>query len=109
MCLPVFFAGWDWFLADPGDAVLFNGDFQAVPVDGGGFGEIIFEDDADAIVLIDLDCGTRATAVVAPCVDGFEGGKFAFYDFSGEAEDFCGAVEFVREVGDVGGDDQRAG
>ena len=53
----VFFAGRDRFLADPGDAVLVDGNFEAVPVDGGGFGQAIFEDDADAVALIDLDCG----------------------------------------------------
>jgi hypothetical protein len=77
----VFFAGRDGFLADPWDAVLGDGNFQAVPVDGGGFGEAILEDYANAIALLNLDGGARTAAVVAPGVDGFEWGDFALYDF----------------------------
>ncbi len=54
------FAGRDRFLADEGHAVLFDGDFQAVPVHGGAFGQGVFDDDANVIALRDLDRGTGA-------------------------------------------------
>jgi len=98
------FAGRDWFLADEGDAVLFDGNFQAVPMHGGAFGKRVFDEDADAIALRDLDRGARAGTVVAPGVDSFKGSYFAFYGFGAEAEDFGGAVEGEGEIGDVGSD-----
>ena len=84
----VFFAGWNRFLADPRDAVLFDGNFQAVPVHGGGFRQAIFEDDADAVALIDLDRGTGAASVVTPGVDGLERRDLALHDFGRETKDF---------------------
>src|SRR5579863_2871510 len=84
----VFFARSDGLLADPGDAVLFDGNFEAVPVNGSGFGEAIFENNADAFALLDLDCWAWATSVVAPGVDGFERRDFALYRFSDEMKDF---------------------
>ena len=96
------FAGCDGFLADEGDAVLFDGHFEAVPVHGGAFGQGVFDVDADAIALRDLNRGTGAGAVVAPCVNRFEGSDFAFHGFGAEVEDFGRAVEREGEIGDVG-------
>ena len=104
-----FVAGRHGFLADPGDTILLDGNFQAVPVEGGGFGEMIFENDADVISLADLKSGTWAGAVVAPGVDGFERGDFAADGFGGEVEDFYIAIEVEREIRDVGRDHWRAG
>jgi len=103
------FTGRDGFLADEGDAVLFDGHFEAVPVHGGAFGKRVFDDDADAVTLRDLDSGAGAGAVVAPGVDGFEGCDFAFHGFGAEAKNFCDAVESEGEVGNVGSDDRNVG
>ena len=103
------FARRDRLLADEGDAVLFHGDFEAVPVHGGAFGKSVFDDDADAIALRDLDSGPGAGAVVAPGVDGLEGSDFAFHRFGAQAEHFCGPVEGEGEIRDVGGDDGDVG
>ena len=40
------FAWRDGFLADEGDAVLFDGNFESVPVHGGAFGKGVFDEDA---------------------------------------------------------------
>ena len=100
--------GFAWryrLLADEGDAVLFDRDFEAVPVHGSAFRKSVFDKDADAIALGDLDGGAGAGAVVAPGVDSFEGSDFAFHGFGAEAEDFGGPVEGKGEIGDVGCDD----
>ena len=52
------FAGGDGLLADEGDAVLFDGNFEAVPVHGSAFGKSVFDVDADAVALRDLNGGT---------------------------------------------------
>src|SRR5262249_34102658 len=98
----VFFARCDRLLADEGSAVLVDGNFEAVPVDRSGFRKAIFEDDPDAIGLIDLNGGSRAGTVVAPGIDGLEWRDFAANGFRSEVKDFYVAVEFVREIGDVG-------
>ena len=103
------FAGLYGFLRDAGHAVVADVVFKAVPVDGGGFGELVSEDDADPVSLGDLDGGTGGGAVEAPDVDGFVGGDLAPHDVGGEAEDLGIAVELEGEVADVGGDDGGGG
>src|SRR5260370_14425937 len=61
-----FAAGRNWFLADVGQAVHLYRNFQAVPVDRGGFGKVVLEDDPHAIALIDLDRRPWARSVVTP-------------------------------------------
>src|SRR4029077_19458731 len=75
----VFFAGCDRLLTDVRDAVLLDGNFEAVPMDGSGFWKFVFEDYADAIALLDLDGRAGADPVVAPGVDGLEGRDFALH------------------------------
>src|SRR5579859_1161341 len=72
----VCFTGRDGLLADPGNAVLRDRNFKAVPVQGSGFGEMVFEDDADAVALMDLNGRAGAGAVVSPGVNGFNGAIF---------------------------------
>ena len=53
-------ARFDLGLADAGHAVHLDGHLEAVPVHGGGLGEAVLEQDADAIALHDLDRRARA-------------------------------------------------
>src|ERR1700687_254949 len=92
----------DRLLADVRDAVLLDGNFEAVPVDGSGFRKFVFEDDADAIALLNLDGWAGADPVVAPGVDGLEGRDLSPHRFGGEAEDLYRAVHLVRQIGNVG-------
>ena len=96
------FAGGDGLLADEGDAVLFDGDFQAMPVHGGALRECVFDVDANAIALCDLDGGAGAGTVVTPGVNSFEGCDFALHRFGAKVEDFGSAVETEGQIGDVG-------
>jgi len=102
-------AGRDGFLADEGDAVLFDRNFEAVPVHGRAFGKTIFEDDADAIALGDLDSRAGTGTVVAPGVDGFEGSDLKFEGLGFEAEDLDAAVELEGEIGEIGSEHGRRG
>ena len=72
------FAGSNGLLADERNAVLLDGNFQAVPVHGGAFRKRVFDVDADAIALGDLNGGPGTRAVIAPGIDGFEGRDFLF-------------------------------
>jgi hypothetical protein len=98
-------AGRNGFLADPRNAVLLDGDFEAVPVHGSAFREGIFDDDADAVTLRELDGWSGAAAVVAPSIDGFEGRDLALERLGFQVEDFDGAMHLEREIRDVGSDD----
>jgi hypothetical protein len=98
----VLFSGRDRLLADPGNAVLRDGNFEAVPVQGSGFREMIFEDDANAIALMDLNGRAGTRAVVAPSVDSFERRDFSPHGFGAEIEDFDGAIHGERKIGQIG-------
>jgi len=74
-------------------------DFEAVQCMG-CFGQSVFDHDADAIALRDLDRWAGHERV-RPGSDGFEGAILRSR-FGAEAEDFCGAVEGEGEIGDVG-------
>src|SRR5271156_4551079 len=100
----VFFAWRDGLLADPRDAVLLDGNFEAVPVNGSGFGEAVFEDDAHAFALLNLNRGAGARAVVAPCVDRFEWSDFSFHWLGDQMENFDGAIHLGRQIRQVGSD-----
>ena len=76
-----------------------------LPVHGGAFWQRVFDDDADAVTLIDLHGRAGATAVVAPRVDGFEGSNLAFQRFGFQTKYFDGAVHLESEIGHVGSDD----
>src|SRR5579883_3450036 len=58
--------GRDGFLADVGDAIHVYRDLQAMPMDRGRFGKVVFEDDPHAVALVDLDRRTGTGTVVAP-------------------------------------------
>jgi len=72
------FARRDGPLADERYAVLLDGDFDAVPVHGRAFRKTIFDEDANAVALCDLNRGTGATAVVTPDVERFPRDDSAF-------------------------------
>ena len=99
-------AGLDRFLADARHAVVTNHVFEAVPVNGACFGEMVIEDHADVIALVDLNGRSRGTAVESPGVDGLVGMDFLLDDFTGEVEDLGVAIEGVGQVAYVCGDDR---
>src|SRR4029077_20713606 len=79
-----FFARGNGLLADPRDTVLLDRNFQAVPVEACGFGQAIFEDDTDAVALLNLNGGSGAGAVITPDVDGLERSDLAAGGLGGE-------------------------
>src|SRR2546427_9507443 len=81
----IFSAGRHGLLADERHAVLLDGDFEAVPVERGGFGQGVFKDDADAVALPNLDGWAGARTAVAPNVQRFERNDTALEGFGGEA------------------------
>src|SRR2546425_12860688 len=98
----IFSAGRHGLLADERHAVLLDGDFEAVPVERGGFGQGVFKDDADAVALPNLDGRAGARTAVAPNVQRFERNDAALERFGGEAEDSHAAIHFVRQIGNIG-------
>jgi hypothetical protein len=85
-------------LADPGHAVLLDGNFQTVPVQGSRFRQMIFENHTHALALLDLNRRSRAAPVVAPCVDGFKRHNLLLHRFGGEFEDLHSAVDFADKI-----------
>src|SRR5260370_21537070 len=61
--IDIFFTGRDRLLADVGDAVLLDRNFQAVPVNRSGFRKFVLENDSDAIALLNLDGRAWAESV----------------------------------------------
>ena len=100
----IFFSRSYGFLADPRNAVLIDGYFQTVPVQGSGFGQFVFEDDADAVALLHLNRGAGAGSVVAPGVDGFERSDFAFHGLGHELEDFHASIHFEGQIRNIRSD-----
>src|SRR6266478_6154177 len=90
--IDVFFAWCHGLLADPGNAVLFDGNLQAVPMQRSRFGELVLEDHPDAVALLNLDGWPRSAAVVAPSVDGFERCDFALHGLGNEAKNLYAGV-----------------
>lgn len=95
------FAGSDGFLADERYAVLLDRNFQTVPMHGGTFRKSVFDVDADAVALRDLNGGPGTRAVVTPGIYGFEGRDFLFEGRGFEMKGLCGAVHLERAIGDV--------
>src|SRR6266849_6684587 len=62
-------AGHNRFLSDAGYAVHLNREFEPVPVNTGGLGQMILEDDADAIAFICLDGRSRGASIEAPEIE----------------------------------------
>ena len=97
-------AAWfDRLLADAGHAVVADHVFKAMPVDGAWLGQVVVEDYADVIALVDLDGRARSAAVESPDVDGFVGVDFLAEDFRDQVVDLGGAVHGVGEVANIGG------
>lgn len=99
------FAGEDEALREAGDAVHAVGQEEAVPVDAGGFGEVVGDEDANAVAFDGLDGGAGGGAVVAPAIDDDAWEEFLTDGFCDEAKDLDAVVEFVGEGGPVGSDD----
>ena len=58
--------GPDWLLADSWTSVHVVGNFEAMPVHGSGFRQMVVHKDANAVSLIDLNRRTGSTAVETP-------------------------------------------
>src|SRR5271170_2192052 len=97
----IFFSRRDRFLANPRHAVLFDGNFQSMPVNRGRFGQFVFEDYTHTVALLHLNGRPWATAVVTPGVDGLEWRDFAFHWLGHQLEHFHAAIHFVRQVRQV--------
>jgi hypothetical protein len=75
----------------------------------GAFREGVFDVDADAIALGDLNRGARRGAVIAPDLDGLEGNDSLFEGSGFETEDSYRAVEFKGEIGNIRTEHQDGG
>src|SRR5438552_18085946 len=94
----VLLAGSDRLLADVRYAVLFDGDFQPMPVRGSGLRQSILEDHAHAIALLHLNRRPGAASVVAPRVDGLERRDSLLHRLGYEAENFNATIHLVRQI-----------
>ena len=78
-----------------------------MPVKAGGFGKMIFKDDANAVALIGLNGRAGATAVVAPDVHHLKGDDLALYGLGDQAEFLDVAVHAKRQIRYVRGLDKK--
>ena len=99
--IPVGFAGRDWLLADVRYAVLFDGNFQSVPMHGGAFRQAIFHVDAHPVSLLHLNGGSGATAVVAPHIERFPRHDAALYRLGNQSKYFGAAIHREGQIRDV--------
>src|SRR4029077_4188306 len=100
----VFFSRRYRLLADPRHAVLFDGNFQPVPVNRSCFRQFVFKDNAHAVALLHLNGRPREAPVVAPCLDDLERRDFSLHGLRHQFEDFYVAIHFVRQVRQVRSD-----
>ena len=97
-------------LRDAGLAIVAHLIFEAVPVDGGRFGEMVVEDDAHVIALVDLDGWAGRGAVEAPEVERPVGQDGLLHRLGDEMKDLGAVLESEGQVGDIGrGDRDVAG
>src|SRR5208283_1381884 len=89
------------FLADPGHAVLFDRNFQTVPVQGSAFRQCVFKHNANTVAARDLDGWAGTTAVVAPHVDGLERRDLPFERRGLEAKDLYAGVELKGQLRNI--------
>src|SRR5690606_32657395 len=61
------------FLVEAGRAVHLRPGMDAMPMDGGRYGELVAQRDADEVALAHADLRARGLAVVAPCAGGDTG------------------------------------
>ena len=94
----VLFTGSDGLLADVGHAVLLDGYFETMPVQGSRLRQAVLEDHTYAIALLHLDRRTGAASVVTPRVDGLERRDLSLHRFADKVENLYASIHFVRQV-----------
>jgi len=88
-------------LADGGLAVVLDGVFKSMPVDGSRLRQVVIEDDADVIALIHLDGAPRCAAVEAPEIDGLIRVNLLLHHLSHKMEDLRIAIHCVGKIANV--------
>src|SRR5581483_1311734 len=96
----------DWLLTDVRHAVHAHGNFQAVPVDAGGLGEMVLENDSHVVALVHLDRRTWAGSVVAPDFHLAPRNKPSLYRLSYETEFLRSVHHLPGQLRNVWGFDQ---
>src|SRR6266700_7654762 len=92
-------------LADSGLAVVLDGVFKSVPMNGGRLRQAVLKDHAHMVSLIDLNRGPWGIAIEAPGVDRLEWADLLFHHLGGQVKDLRLAVHRVGHVTDIGGHD----
>src|SRR5947207_13656169 len=91
----IFLAWRDRLLADVRHAVLLDGYFQTMPVQGSRLRQAVLEDHTYAIALRHLNRRTGAASVVTPRVDGLERRARSLHRFADEVENLYASIHSV--------------
>src|SRR3982751_4357562 len=81
-------AGFDRFLADPRHAIHTDRDLKPVPVHRGGLGEVIIEDDVNAVPLGALNGWPGRSPVITPYINRFIGSNLLLHRLRDQMKHF---------------------
>src|ERR1051326_4391057 len=99
-----FSTGHDRVLANAGHTIHLVGKFQTVPMYPGRFGQMILEENADAIALMGLDSRPGSGPVEAPQVERPAWDDHLLDRFGNQMEHFDTIVDGVWQISDIGRD-----